>query len=212
MRRPFRRDRLHHLSQKPCPLLDAAAVVVGAEVGLRLQELVDEVAVGGVNLDAVKPGGPRPGGSPAVVGHDGGDLPGLEGSGRLVGFLAERRVDAVAVDLHGRSRHRRAAAVEVAVRGAAHVPELEEDASARRMHRRRDDLPARLHRVGIDAGRFEPAVGLLRDRGGLGDDQPRGGPLDVVLRHGRIRNPFLAGAAARERRHHDPVGQREVAE
>jgi len=54
--RPFGRHRLDHLPQQPRPLFDAAAIVVGAEVRLRLQKLVDEVAVGGLNLDAVKAG------------------------------------------------------------------------------------------------------------------------------------------------------------
>ena len=63
-----------------------------------------------------------------------------------------------------------------------------------------------------DAGRAIPGDRLRRDVGGLGDDQAGGGALHVVLGHHRRRHALERGARARERRHDDAVGQREVAE
>jgi hypothetical protein len=48
-----------HLEQQPRAVLDAAAVVVGALVGAVRQELVEQIAVGAVHLDAVEAGGRR---------------------------------------------------------------------------------------------------------------------------------------------------------
>jgi hypothetical protein len=44
----------HHLQQQAGAVLDRAAVVVGAPVGAALEELVEQVAVGAVHLDAVE--------------------------------------------------------------------------------------------------------------------------------------------------------------
>jgi hypothetical protein len=46
-------DGLHHLNQKARPALDRPVIRVGPQVGARTDELVDEVAVGTVHLDAV---------------------------------------------------------------------------------------------------------------------------------------------------------------
>jgi hypothetical protein len=55
------RDRGAHrvdgLEQQPDPVVEGAAVGVVAPVGQRREELVEQVAVGGVDLDRVEPGG-----------------------------------------------------------------------------------------------------------------------------------------------------------
>ena len=48
--------RLEHLDREPHAIVERAAVLVGAEVVLGREELVDEVAVRGVHLDAVEAG------------------------------------------------------------------------------------------------------------------------------------------------------------
>lgn len=58
---PLRPDRIgHRLDYLDCeagPVLRCAAVAVGAQVGRRREELVHEVAIGGVDFDAVQTGG-----------------------------------------------------------------------------------------------------------------------------------------------------------
>lgn len=49
-------NSLEYLECKPRPVFDRAAVRVGTSVGDVLRELVDEVSVRAVDLDAVKPG------------------------------------------------------------------------------------------------------------------------------------------------------------
>lgn len=49
------RDGLHDIQGKVCAILDAPAVLIHALVAYILQELVNEVAVCAVDLDAVKP-------------------------------------------------------------------------------------------------------------------------------------------------------------
>ncbi len=51
-----RLDRAQHLAQEPGATLDRAAVHVGAPVGIRREELAHEVAVRGVDLNAVEAG------------------------------------------------------------------------------------------------------------------------------------------------------------
>jgi hypothetical protein len=50
---------LRHFHQEARAVLDRAAILVGAQVGVRLQELLDQIAVGAVNLDAVEAGRKR---------------------------------------------------------------------------------------------------------------------------------------------------------
>src|SRR5690606_40052850 len=49
-------DRIDNLYQQPDALVEATAVAVGAEVGQRRQELVQQVAVGGVDLEHLEAG------------------------------------------------------------------------------------------------------------------------------------------------------------
>ena len=158
-------------------------------IGLRLQELVDEIAVGGMDLHAIEAGGPRPRRRPGVVGDDLRNLGGVEGPRRLVGLFSLRRMDAVAGDCDCRRRHGQAATVKAGMRRPAHVPELKEDSSATGMDGVGGQPPAIGHGVGIDSGRLQPAVGLLGNGGRLGDDQPSRTSLGVVFGHQRIGNP-----------------------
>ncbi|MCY1370482.1 hypothetical protein D9M69_575740 [compost metagenome] len=67
-----------HFQQKACAVGDAATVVVLAVVASGLEELVDQVAVGGVDLHTVETGGDGVERGVAVVHHDAGYLFGVE--------------------------------------------------------------------------------------------------------------------------------------
>ena len=85
---------LEDLERKAHPVLQAAAVFVVALVGDRREELVQQVAVRGVDLDAVEA---EPGRAPRGGGEIGAHL------GQAVGIERERRVLARRVR-HGRGR------------------------------------------------------------------------------------------------------------
>ena len=85
------------------------------------------------------------------------------------------------VKLDGRRSDGGLAAVEAAVGGPSGMPKLEEDQPALFMHGVGGVLPPFGHLVGVDARRLVPAVGLLGDRGRLGDKQARCTALGVVL-------------------------------
>ena len=58
-------DGLEHLASQAKPVLDRAAIIVVAQIGAVAQELVDQIAVGAVDLDAVEAGRDRiAGGAP----------------------------------------------------------------------------------------------------------------------------------------------------
>ena len=68
-----------------------AAVDVVAQVDGRVEELVQQVAVGRVHLDAVEPGRDRVAGRGDEVGDQAGDLVGLGRAGYVVGLRRRRR-------------------------------------------------------------------------------------------------------------------------
>src|SRR3546814_12633874 len=67
-------DSFDDLEQQAKAVLGAAAVAIGAEIGAVAQELVDQIAVRGVELDTVEPGGKRVSRRPAVLVEQAGDF------------------------------------------------------------------------------------------------------------------------------------------
>src|SRR5258708_8495718 len=61
---PHRRNGGNHFDQQPCPVFDRAAISVRPPVRTVAQELVDEIAVCTMDLNAVKP--PRPAMDPCL--------------------------------------------------------------------------------------------------------------------------------------------------
>ena len=60
-------DRLQNLGNEAQAVLDRAAIFVGPEVGAVAKELVDQIAVGAVDLDAVEAGGDGVAGGRRIV-------------------------------------------------------------------------------------------------------------------------------------------------
>ena len=120
--RPDRGDRRHHIAEEPAAAVDVAPIGVGALVGSGLQKLIDKIAVGGMDLHAVKSCLLCPQGSSLIVGHHQRNLGRLEAAGHLVGLLASGGVDRVACELHCRRSDRQLAPVESAVRSPPQMP------------------------------------------------------------------------------------------
>ena len=107
VRAPHAGDRLGHLEQEAGAVLEAAAVAVGAPVGAVAQELVDQVAVGAVDLDAVEAGRLGAPGAVGELGDDARDLRGLERARDDEGLRSGRGEDlALGGDRRGRDRQR----------------------------------------------------------------------------------------------------------
>ena len=73
------------LAQESEPVLDAAAILVGALVDPVAQDLVDQVAAGGVDLHPFNTGGDGIQGSLAILHYHAGAFLQLEGPGRGAG-------------------------------------------------------------------------------------------------------------------------------
>ena len=182
-----------------------AAVRVGAGVGGLAEELVDQVAVGRVHLDAVETGLDRVAGGGDELLDDAGDLVGLERArGRHVDLAVGG--DHLAVGGQGARGDGLEAALVVGVRDPADVHQLGDDVAASGVDGVGDLAPAGELLGGVEAGGVEVA---LADRAGLralGDDQPGAGALAVVLGV-EVAGDGALRAVAGQGRHHEALRQ-----
>ena len=209
---PDRQHRLRDLAQQAGAVGYRAAVAVRAMVRAVTQELVEQVAVGGMDLDSIEAGRLGLGGGTAEVLDQRRDLGGLESARRLEGFHA-----LFGVDLAGRAdcrgRHWQAAiGLRQRVGDTPDVPQLQEDLAVLGMNGLRHAQPAGHLFGAVDARRPGIPLALRRDLRGLGNDQTGTGALRVVARVQGVGHVARCGAAARQRRHHDAVAQRDAAE
>ena len=193
-------------------MFDRAAVGIGALVGLVAQELVKQIAVGRMDLDAVETGCFGIDCRAAVLLDDARDL------GRFQGARCHHRYEAIigiglTLRLDGRRRHRQCATeLDRGMRDAPDVPQLQEDFTAGRMHRIGNVLPGVHLRVAINARRKDIPLALRGNLGGFGDDQSGAGALHVVFGRQITGDVIFLGAATCERRHDDPIAQFERTE
>ena len=149
---------------------EGIAVAVFAGVGAATEELVEQVAVGVVDLDAVETGFLGEAGALDVFGDDAGDFFDVQGAGDdVVSHLLAGPELALRLD-GGRGDGEFTVRLVVGVRNAADMPELQENAAALGVHGGGDLLPTRDLLVGIDAWGIRVAMAAGRDRGGLSDD------------------------------------------
>ena len=147
-----------------------------------------------------------------IVGHDSGNLIGIEGSGSRIWFLARGCVDSVAAQCDGRRGHGQSpAGLKIGMGRTAHVPELDNNFAAGRMDRVGDPFPSLHLLLVVETRGVDPAGCLLGDDRGFADDQSRRRPLPVVFDHEVIGNPVGTGATPGERGHDHTVGQLEIA-
>ena len=202
--------------QQPGAVFNADGVIaLGALVRAVFKELVEQIAIGSMNLDTVKARAVhRIARCADKVVHDAGHFIVAQGP-RLRGFDKGRHAishqHGFGFGGNGRRRNRRCATrLQVGVRNPAHMPELHHDFSARCMDGLGNRLPAIQLLGAVKARHIGVTLGLRRDRGGFGNQQTGAGPLRVVLGHQRRRN--CAGrTVAGQRGHHDAVGQRHCA-
>ncbi|MNI29417.1 hypothetical protein D3C73_832330 [compost metagenome] len=175
-----------------------------------MQELVQEVAVGGVHFNAVET---------RFHGHLRAMAVGLDHAGQLgrfqrargdVGTLGAHMAD-MAAGRDGAGRNGQFAVQEDGVGNAAHMPKLGRDQAAFFVHGRGHFAPA-LHLLGRpQAGGVGVAHALRGHGSGFGQDQARAGALGVVLDHQVVGHAAFAGALARQGGHDEAVAQRQRA-
>ncbi len=214
-------DGPDHVGHQPGPVLDRSAPLVGAGVEARREEGGDEVAVGGVHLDPVEPGGLHPGGSVGelvddprqVVGRGlalGGPLAAGEG-GHLHQLVHGEGADVDVLVGHRHRGHELVAVLHgVDAGGLAVVADLHDHLRPVLVHR-----PAQALEPG-----HEPVVGerrLVDRRGadrpghgrGLEDEQPDAALRPrLVVGHGEVGDLALVAGVLVHGRHDDAVAQR----
>ena len=200
------RHRFGRLAQQAEAILDRAAIFVVAKIGAVAQELVDQIAVGGMDLHAVEArqqGIARCGG---IVLHHARNFIDPERAG--VGIRQATLIGVRLVRCRGRGRRDRLVAAEKAgMDEPAHMPQLAEDPSARFVHRLRDRFPGLDLLAAPDARRVRPSQPLPADAGCFGEDESRAGALRVIGPHQLGRHMFACGAAPGQRRHQRPIGR-----
>src|SRR5450432_551558 len=97
--------------------------------------------------------------------------------------------------------------LQIDMRNAPDMPELDEDASAALVHAVRHLAPARDLFFGVDAGGVLIALALLRNLARFGDQEPCGGALAVILDRQWIGYQAYDRAVAGQGRHHKAIGQ-----
>jgi hypothetical protein len=151
---------------------------------VRLQKLLDQVAVGSVNLDAVEAGSKRILRRLPIGVDNAGNLRRLERARRLVRHrLAVGGPGFQVCDRYRRRRDRqRAARLERGMRHAPDMPELQKNDSAPGVNGVDHLAPARDLLLGIDAGHTGAAEPGFHHRRRFGDQQPaRRRALRVIL-------------------------------
>ncbi|KAE0541638.1 hypothetical protein FH972_027350 [Carpinus fangiana] len=102
--------------------------------------------------------------------------------------------------------------MQIGMRDAARVPELEEDHAPAPMHGIDDRSPCGDLRVRPDAGRHRVAARLRRDVRRLGDDEAGASALPVIVCGECGRDALVIRAASRQRRHDDAVLELQIAD
>ena len=179
--------------------------VVAARVGAWREELLDEIAVGAVNLDAIGASFDGAARRMAEVGDGLAHLLGRQRArrgnvlhpcrGEHLTFRRDRR------GCHGLTMMRSI----VGMRHASRVHGLDEDMTALVMHGRGHLLPPRDMRRAVDARRREVALAVIGRLRAFADDQANAGPLGIIFGGQFSRRAIQLRPAAGHRRHDQTV-------
>ncbi len=200
-----RNRRRGDFEPKARPVLDRPTIRVGTLVRGWANELLDEVAVGAVQLDAIEASGHGVLGCLDILADGGLDVRFRHRFRHGVGL----RPLGIGVHL-ARCRDRRrpkdgcARRQIVGMPDSSGVHQLHENLRTLRMDRVRHPLPARYLRGGKNAGDTRIAETVRGRRGPFGDDQPRRNrALRIILNHQIVRN--IVGRAITRHRRHDKM-------
>jgi hypothetical protein len=204
LRTQLRDQPVCYFQQEARTVLHAATIAIGAAIGAVLQELVDQVSVCRVQLDAIEAGLLRKASRFGILLHNQRNLIGLERARYFVWQPLESRRKSLARRPDGRSRHRkRAVRMMAGVRNPTHVPELKECETTLAVDGVDDLLPSSHVLFGMDARSPRISLALPGDLRGFGDDQAAAtGTLTVILGVQRVRRRTgFASPHSGERRH-----------
>jgi hypothetical protein len=217
---PFGEDGFEGEEEEFGAVVGCAAEVVGSVVAGVAEELIGELAVGGVEFDAVEPGEASEAGGDPVVVDDGGDFVAFEGAWGDAGLDAFVGSGGAAGVEGGRGDGEVGGGggggvgwlgwLEVGMGHSADVPELGDDGGALIGDGGGDGEPAVDVVLVEEAWGVGVALALLGDVGGFGDEEGEAagaGALAVVVDHEGRGGAVAAGAAACEGRHEDAVGK-----
>ena len=204
------RDRGRDFDREAVAVLERAAVSIAALVRSGIQELLDQIAVRAVELDAVEACF-----HPVLRRRDelrdhARDL------ARRKGARRRERLEPRLIGPHlaGRGDRRgrdglRARGQVVIMSDPARVHELKKDLGSACVSGCRDFLPAFRLRCRERARDACIPQRVRRRRCAFGHDQARTRALPVILRHQIVRH-ITNRAAARHRRHHESIAEREI--
>jgi hypothetical protein len=213
--RPCRAHRTGDLERQAQAVLEAAAVVVGALVRQRRDELVEEIAVRRVELDEIEA---EPVGAPCGRDEIGGHL------GDVLARHRPRRVPA-RVERHRRRGHGLPRPL-VGLEGRAALPSHMHRGLASGVGQLDPDLGVAVSAAGLEDTRQGRLVGVrveaeaaVRDAAlrahprRLDHQEPGAGERELAqMHHVPIAGAAVDGAVLAHRRHGDAVGEREIAQ
>ena len=176
-----------------------------------LEELVEQIAIRPMDLDAIETGALRVLRAPAIGFDDARNFRKLQCSRDRIGLFGPQQAYMTFCGDGARRDGLRSVEID-RVRNAPDMPQLQHDAATCVMHGARDRAPTFGLLFRPDARSVRISNPHWRDGGRLGDDQASRSPLQIVVPHQRIRNASQARPTTRQRRHDDAVRQLQLTE
>ena len=181
VRAPRLRDAVNGFKKETGPVRERSAVFISALVRVVTEELLGQVTVRPVKLDAIESrylGKLR---SAREVSDDGFDFPDLQSArdGNRLGAVF--RVGFPSRGKSGRRYRKGSAGLEILVGLATDMPELEKDSATGLVHAFRNEFPAFGLLLGVNARRAIIPVAGDGNRRRFADDQPGFRSLSIVF-------------------------------
>src|SRR5690606_24364770 len=203
---PDARAGIHDLEQEPRAILDAATVIVLTAVCAVLQELIDQVPVGGVNFNAVEARVTSMARRVGEILNNMGDFFRMQRAGHHIIALRPQQAD-MPRTRDGAGRDGNLAIQVFRVGHPSHMPQLHEHLPALVVNGRSDLSPTINLSGGPDTGCVGIPHALRRNGSRFAENQPGAGALAVILPHEVIRNSSVTGTTTCQGCHDDTAAQ-----